>query len=193
VTGGWQYVSHQGHAEEAWTTAGSNHETLAWATENARELLKEENDRIQALDAKAGQLAGFSGVILAVLGSIATDSFDKNLGAVGDPVFAAMYFASVGALTAAILWLVFFALKPQRFIAINARELTAYLEDDRLLRAQPWALQIRTLRALRDCTLWAQQGAEQKANRLTTGVVIFAVGLAAALAAVVALGLGTLN
>jgi len=170
-----------------------NHETVAWATENARELLREENERIQALDSKAGQLAGFAGVILAVLGSIAADAFAEDLGAVGDPVFAVTYFASVGALTAAILWLVFFALKPQRFIAIDARELTAYLEDERLLRAQPWGLQIRTPRALRDCTAWAQQGAEQKANRLTTGVVIFAIGLAAALGAVVTLGLGSLD
>lgn len=170
-----------------------NHETVAWATDNARELLREENDRIQALDGKAGQLAGFSGVILAVLGSIAPDAFDGDLGAVGDPLFAAAYFASVGALTAAILWLVFFALRPQRFIAIDASELTAYLEDERLLRAQPWALRIRTLRALRDCTSWAQQGAESKANRLGAGVVIFAIGLAAALVAVVTLGAGNLD
>jgi hypothetical protein len=170
-----------------------NHETVAWAAENARELLREENQRIQALDGKAGQLAGFSGVILAVLGSIAPDAFDGNLGTVGEPLFAGAYFASVGALTAAILWLVFFALRPQRFIAIDATELTAYLEDERLLRAQPWALQIRTLRALRDCTSWAQRGAELKADRLTIGVIIFAVGLASALVAVVTLGVGNLD
>ena len=170
-----------------------NHETVAWATENARSLLKDENERIQALDAKAAQLAGFSGVILAVLGSIAPDAFDGDLGAVGDPLFATTYFASVGALTAAILWLVFFALRPQRFIAIDAEELTAYLEDERLLQAQPWALQIRTLRALRNCTSWAQQGAQQKADRLSIAVVIFAAGLAAALVAVVTLGLGSLD
>lgn len=170
-----------------------NRESVAWATDNGRELLRAENDRIQALDAKAGQLSGFSGVILAVLGSIAPDAFDRNIGAVGEPLFASAYFASVGALTGAILWLVFFALRPQRFIAIDAAELTAYLEDERLLRAQPWALQMRTLRALRDCTSWAQRGAELKANRLTIGVVIFAVGLAAALVAVVTLGVGNLD
>jgi len=91
-----------------------NRESVAWATDNGRELLKAENDRLQALDAKAGQLSGFSGVILAVLGSIAPDAFDRNIGAVGEPLFASAYFASVGALTGAILWLVFFALRPQR-------------------------------------------------------------------------------
>lgn len=170
-----------------------NRETVSWATENARELLRSENDRLQALDGKAGQLAGFSGVILAVLGSIAPDAFGERLGTVGDPLFAAAYFASVGSLTAAILWLVLFALRPQRFIAIDAKELDAYLEDERLLRAEPWALQIRTLRALRDSTSWAQRGAELKANRLTVGVVIFAFGLGAALVAVVTLGVGNLK
>jgi hypothetical protein len=170
-----------------------NYETVAWATENARALVKQEAERIQALDGKSAQLAGFSGVILAVLGSLAANAFDKDLGSVGDPLFAVAYFLSVVSLTGAILWLVFFALKPQRFIAIDAAELTAYLEDDRLLRAEPWALQIRTLRALRNAAVWAQTGAEQKANRLSLGVAIFGSGLGAALVAVVTLGAGSLG
>lgn len=126
-----------------------DHATVEWATQNARDLLREESDRIQALDTKAGQLAGFSGVILALLGSLAKDAFTRDLGCVGDPVFAVAYFLAAGTLAGALLWLVFSALKPQRFVAIDADELTQYLEDERLLRAEPWALQIRTLRAAR--------------------------------------------
>ena len=96
-------------------------------------------------------------------------------------------------LATAILWLVFFTLKPQRFIAIDAKELSRYLDDERLLSAEPWALQLRTLRALRDAASWAQRGAQQKADRLSTGIALFGVGLASALTAVITLGAATLG
>ena len=169
-----------------------NKETVAWATSNARELLHEESDRIQALDTKSGQLAGFGGVILALLGSLGKDAFPRDLGSVGDPVFAVAFFLAVIMLAASILWLAM-TLKPQRFMAIDAKELSAYLEDDRLLRADPWALQLRTLRALRDAVTWSQLGAQQKASRLTTGVMLFALGLTGALVAVITLGAGSLG
>jgi hypothetical protein len=168
-------------------------ETVEWATKNARELVHEESDRIQALDAKAGQLAGFSGVVLALLGSLAKDAFTRDLGCVGDPVFAGAYFLAAAMLAVTILWLVFSAIKPQRFIAIGAKELERYLVDERLLSAKPWALQIRTLRALSDATSWSQRAAQQKADRLSTGVVLFASGLVFTLVAVITLGLGSLG
>jgi hypothetical protein len=170
-----------------------NHETVAWATENARELLREESDRIQLLDTKAGQLAGFAGVVLALLGSLAKDAFARDLGTVGDPLFAVVYFGAAATLATAIMWIVFFALKPRRFIAIDAKELSMYFEDERLLSAEPWALQLRTLRALRDAVSFSQRGAAQKADRLSTGVVLFGVGLACTLMAVITLGVGSLG
>lgn len=170
-----------------------NPETVAWATQNARDLLAEETDRIQALDTKASQLAGFSGVTLAILGSIGQRAIEADLGTVGDPLFASAYFLAGVMLAVAILWLVFFGVRPRRFIAIDASELTAYLEDERLLRSRPWALQIRTLRALRDAASWAQRGAQEKANRLTVGVAIFGLALSATLVSIVTLGIASLN
>lgn len=167
-------------------------ETVAWATQNARQLLADENDRVRSIDGKSSQLAGFAGVILAVLGAVAPDALREDLGGVGDPVFAVMYFTAAVSLTIAIVWLVFFVLRPQRFVAIDAEEIGAYLEDERLLRSEPWGLQMRTLRALRRAAIWAQKAGQQKADRLTIGIVIFGIGLGAALAAVVTLGAGSL-
>ena len=65
-----------------------NRQTVEWATENARLLLQEESARIQGLDSKSGQLAGFAGVILALLASVAIGAFERDLGDVGDPLFA---------------------------------------------------------------------------------------------------------
>jgi hypothetical protein len=167
-------------------------ETVAWATENARQLLDDESELVRSLDAKAAQLAGFGGVVLAIMGSIASQGFNEDLGSAGNVVFAMAYFFAAGVLTASILWLAFYAFTPQRFVAIGAAEISEYIDDERLLRAKPWALQLRTLRALRDAVAWAQEAAVQKANRLTTGAVLFGIGLVAAVSAVVTLGLGTL-
>lgn len=167
-------------------------ETVAWALDNARTLLSEENERVRAIDGKAAHLAGFAGVILAVLGSLAPDTFDEDLGCVGDPLFAVAFFVATGVLTGSILWFVFRVMKPYRFVAIDAKEVGNYLEDERLLRAEPWALQMRTLRVLAGVTGWAQGVAQQKADRLNEGVVAFGVGLAAALVAVVTIGVANL-
>jgi len=168
---------------------GVNPDTVAWAADNARELLRDESERVRALDTKAGQLAGFAGVILALLGSIAPEAFRSSLGDVGVPLFAAFYLLAAALLASSILWIVFLTLKPQRFIAIAAAELGEYLEDERLLRSDPWALQIRTMRAVRDAAVWAQVAGERKADRLTVGMILFAAGLTATLGAVVTLGI----
>ena len=73
------------------------------------------------------------------------------------------------------------------FVAIDAAEIDRYIPIAPL-RAEPWALQMRTLRSLRDAAIWAQEAGEQKANRLATGVVLFAAGLGSTLVAVVTLG-----
>lgn len=163
-------------------------ETVAWAHDHARALLTDENERVRAIDGKAAHLAGFAGVILAVLGSLAPEAFDDDLGRIGEVVFAMGFFLAAGLLSASILWLVFRVMKPYRFVAIDATEVRNYLTDDRLLRAEPWALQMRTLRVLADVTEWAQAAAQQKADRLSSGVIMFGVGLAAALVAVVTIG-----
>jgi hypothetical protein len=167
-------------------------DTVAWAVENAQTLLRDETDRVRSLDGKAGQLAGFAGVTLAVLGSIAPDALSQDLGRVGDPVFAAAFFGAAGFVTGSIIWLVFLVLRPQRFVAIDAKEIRNYLQDDRLLRAEPWALQMRTLRALGDSALWAQRAGEQKASRLGVGVTLFGIGLGTTLVAILTLGVANL-
>ena len=169
-----------------------NPETVAWATQNARQLLADENDRVRSLDGKAAQLAGFTGVILAVLGSVAPDAFKEKLGCFGETAFAIAYLIAAFSLSAAIVWLVFFVLKPQRFVAIDAAEIKAYVEDERLLRSKPWGLQMRTLRALDHATSWAQAAGQQKADRLGIGVILFGIGVLGAIAAVITLVMASL-
>jgi hypothetical protein len=167
-------------------------ETIAWAHDNARALLSEENERVRTIDGKAAQLAGFAGIILAVLGSVAPDAFDANLGQIGEVTLAVAFFLAAGALSASILWLVFKVMKPYRFVALDAKEIRNYLDDERLLRAEPWALQMRTLRVLAGVAQWAQDVVQSKADRLAEGVVLFGVGLGATLVAVVTIGVSNL-
>jgi hypothetical protein len=169
-----------------------NKESVAWAFENANGLLRAELERVGSLNDKAAQLAGFAGVILAILGSVARDGFRAELGSVGEVAFAIFYFGAALLLALAILWLVSLVYRPRRYVAVDPEEIRNYLSDDRLLRAEPWALQIRTLRAIHPAAEWAEKGASQMAHRIGIGAMLFVGGLVAFLGAVLTMGAGSL-
>ena len=152
-----------------------------------------QTDAVQSdCDEKAAQLAGFSGVILAILGSIAKDGFTAQLGCVGEVVFAACYFGAAIALAGAVGILILFVYRPRRFLAVSADEIDNYLTDDRLLRSQPWGLQLRTMRTLHGSAKWTEKGAAIMAQRIKCAVFVFGAGLAFFVVAVITLGIGQL-
>lgn len=156
------------------------------------ELVRTERERVASLNDKAAQLAGFSGVILVILGSLAKDGFKAHLGSVGELTFAVSYFAAAVGLVAAILVLILRAYQPRRFLAIDTDEIANYLGDERLLRAEPWALQIRTMRTLHPLAKIAETGAAEMAAWIKLGGYIFALGISLFLVAVLTLGIGQL-
>jgi hypothetical protein len=167
-------------------------DSVAWAYENASALLQQERDRVSSLNDKAAQLAGFSGVILAILGSFAREGFTAKLGSVGEVVFAVCYFGAALALALAVAILILLVYRPRRFIAVDAAELGNYLGDERLLQSKPWGLQIRTMRTLHLAAKWAEKGAAEMASRIRIAVSVFGAGLALFVGAVITLGLGQL-
>lgn len=167
-----------------------NEETVEWAYRTADGLLKEELERARLLTDKAAQLAGFSGIVLAILGGMARDAFGAALGSPGEAIFAACFFAAAGVLTAAIAWLIVLVYRPRRYVAVDTGEIRNYLEDERLLQAKPWALQIRTMRTLYPAARWAEKTAGQLAFRITVGASLFLIGLFLFLGAVITLGIG---
>lgn len=169
-----------------------NPETVEWAYGNAVALLQGELDRVRGLTEKAGQLAGFAGVVLAILGGLSKDGFKAHLGSVGENTFAVGYFGAALLLGGAILWLVVLVYRPRRYVAVDTAEISNYLTDDRLLRSKPWALQIRTMRTVHLAATWAEEGAAQLAWRIKVGVFLFAAGLGFFVAAVITLGIGEL-
>jgi hypothetical protein len=169
-----------------------NPEAVAWAFQNSADLLQSELERVRSLNEKAAQLAGFAGVVLAILGSVARDGFVADLGSVGEVAFAAFYFGAGLSLAATILWLVLWVYRPKRYVAVDPEEIRNYLTDERLLRAEPWALQIRTMRTVYPAARWAEKGAAQMAGRIGIGAGFFAAGLGMFLGAVITLGLGSL-
>lgn len=169
-----------------------NPDSVAWAYSNASALLDGELERIRSLNDKAAQLAGFSGVVLAILGGLATTAFDADLGSVGEGAFAVLFFLGAALLAAAILWLVLRVYRPRRFLAVDPEEIRNYLTDERLLQSQPWALQIRTMRTLYFAARWAERGAAEMARRIVVGAHLFVAGLMFLVGAVVTLGIGSL-
>jgi hypothetical protein len=169
-----------------------NGASVAWAFESASNLLRDELERMRSLNDKAAHLAGFAGVALAISGSIGRDGFGSSRGGVGEVAFAAFYFGAMAALAATMLWLVLLVYRPRRHVAIDPMEIRNYLTDDRLLQAEPWALQIRTLRMIYPAARWAAAGAAQMEHRIRVGAGLFATGLTLFLGAAVTLGLGSL-
>ena len=169
-----------------------NPESVAWAYENSVSLLEQERARVDSLNEKAAQLAGFSGVILAILGSFAKDGFKAQLGCVGEVVFAVCYFGAALALAAAVAILILGVYRPRRFLAVNTDEIENYLTDDRLLRSKPWGLQLRTMRTLHGSAKWTEKGAAIMASRIKYAVFVFGAGLAFFVVAVITLGVGQL-
>lgn len=166
--------------------------SVSWAYSNASTVLQTELARVQSLNEKAAQLAGFCGVTLAILGGLADGGFGAKLGSVGEPVFAACYFGAALLLGAAIAWLVLFVYRPRRYVALDPSEIRNYLTEERLLRAEPWALQMRTMRTLYLAASWAEKGAAQMARRITVGALLFTAGLMLFVCAAITLGVGEL-
>jgi hypothetical protein len=169
-----------------------NKDSVAWAFANASDLLRGQLERVGSLNDKAAQLAGFAGVILAILGSLARQGFSSDLGSVGEVAFAIFYFGAAALLATTILWLVSLVYRPRRYVAIDPEEIQNYLSDERLLQAEPWALQIRTLRTMYPAAQWADDSAARMACRIGVGAALFAGGLLAFLGAVITMGLGSL-
>jgi hypothetical protein len=87
-------------------------ETVAWAYERASALLELELGRSQSLTERAVQLAGFAGIVLAMVGGLAQDGFTVELGPLGERLFAWCYLVAASLLGVTILWVLALVYRP---------------------------------------------------------------------------------
>jgi hypothetical protein len=153
-------------------------ETISVALEEAQRAAEVESGRAGRLDDKASVLAGFGGVILALLvGLVSRTRIDLH--GTWLTLFTIGFFASA-LLVLASASLAVSMLLPRRMLAIGPRELLQYVQspdDPTFLQADVRALSVRMLRLYVTVIHFNQWRAERKSIVLRLAYGAFALGL----------------
>lgn len=155
-----------------------NPAAIAWYLQRAEDLLDELRDRVQSLRSWGGQLAGFSGAVMALIGANA----ESMLGAVHHGTRAVI---GVSLLIGAILLVAAFVtavrgtLVPHLVSDLSAKEVANYLTERFTHEPDLWRVQIRTIRGLtRSIESTTRQG-DKAAQAVTWAARCFLAGLSA--------------
>lgn len=94
-------------------------------------IVEDERNRGSTADSKAGQLVGFTGVILAIDASLGRDVFDHGISGFYSDLFVGFFVLSLLALVAAAYVAIRGVLRPQSTLAF--RDVPSLAEDDLVL------------------------------------------------------------
>jgi hypothetical protein len=155
-----------------------NPEAIAWYVHRAEDLLDDLRGRVQSLRSRGGQLAGFSGAVIALVGANAESMLD----AVRHVARAAI---GVSLLAGTILLILAFVtalrgtLLPQLVSDISAREVANYLTDRFSHEPDLWRVQMRTIRGLLDSIESTTRQGDKAAQAVSWAGRFFLAGLSA--------------
>jgi hypothetical protein len=124
-----------------------NPEAIAWYVEKSEGLLRDLRDRVQAMRARGGQLAGFSGAVLALVGANAESILDAVHGPARLVAGASLLLGSlllIAALAAALRG----TLLPKLVSDIGSDEVANYASERFANEPDLWRIHIRTIRGL---------------------------------------------
>lgn len=124
-----------------------NPEAIAWYVEQAESLLAHLRDRVQSLRSRGGQLAGFSGAVIALIGANAESILQTLNGEARCAAGIALLLGSV-LLIAAFVTALRGTLLPQLVSDISAREIANYTTKRFTHEPDLWRVHIRTIRGL---------------------------------------------
>jgi hypothetical protein len=125
----------------------ANPEAIAWYVERSEDLLDLLNERVQSVHSRGGQLAAFSGALLALVGANVGSVLGSLRGIARD---GAGIFLLVG-----VLLLIFSlvtaldgTLLPRLVSGVSAEEVSNYASERFTHEPELWRVQIRTLRSV---------------------------------------------
>lgn len=163
-----------------------NPEAIAWYLLRSEDLLDDLRDRVQSLRTRGGQLAGFSGAILALAGA--------NVGSVlsslhGVPRDGAGIFLLIAVLllVASLVTALDGTLMPRLVSDISAEEVSNYASERFTHEAELWRVHVRTLHSVLDAIEWTTVQGDKAAWAVRKAEYLFLAGLFS-----VAVTLGTL-
>jgi hypothetical protein len=124
-----------------------NPEAIAWYLKRSEDLLGELRERVQSLRLRGGQLAGFSGAILAVAGADAGPALDSLSGMSRELAGASLLVGAI-LLVASLTIALRGTLLPRLVSDISAREVANYASTEFLEEPELWRVHVRTIRGL---------------------------------------------
>jgi hypothetical protein len=166
--------------------ANTNDDSVAWITSNALALLEDQQRRAESLQTRAGQIAGFAGATVALGAPIGLKALDR-LDGCDQIITAGIYFAGVAALAMTIVLSVIFVLIPVGHYAIQASEISHYINDERFVTQGPPEIQFRTLKGIHPAAERYEEVNRTKALWLKISSVLFLFGLLLTVAVAVTL------
>jgi hypothetical protein len=164
----------------------ANSEAIAWYVEEGRRLLEEQQRRAESCQARAGQIAGFGAVLLALIGGNSAAVLHETHG-IGRACVAAMLIGAALCLAGSVAVAVVGASKSQSYAAVSAEEIAMYLTDPFLDAPDLWRVQVRSIRVLRKATEDAQKRADSALKSITISLYSFLGGLAFAVGVIAVL------
>jgi hypothetical protein len=155
-----------------------NPEAIAWYVQRAENLLDDLRDRVQSLRSRGGQLAGFSGAVIALAGANAESMLDAvhhaARVAIGISLLVGMIML-IGAFVTALRG----ALLPQLVSDISAKEVANYITERFTHEPDLWRVHVRTMRGLmKAIDLTTRQG-DKTARAVRLSGRLFLAGLSA--------------
>jgi hypothetical protein len=157
--------------------------------EQAAAQAEEQSARLDSLQLRAGQLAGFAGILLGLLASLVPDGFAEMGGPVRYLAQGSFIVALVLLLTAIMLALLF-VVRPRKFREVSPAEwIDEFLADRRRFRAEPWQLQLARLRSYPEALRWHAWVNKRRAAALFLAYFALAGGLVASAVSIGTIGI----
>jgi hypothetical protein len=155
----------------------ANSEAIAWYVEESQRLLEEQQRRAESCEGRAGQIAGFGAVLLALIGGNSAAILHECHG-VGRICVAAMLIGSAVCLAVSVAVAVVGASRSQSYAAVSSEEIAKYLTDPFLDAPDLWRVHVRSIRVMGEATEDAQKRADSALKSITVSLYAFLVGLA---------------
>lgn len=155
-----------------------NPEAIAWYLQRAEGLLDDLRDRVQSLRSRGGQLAGFSGAIIALIGANA----ESMLGTADQTAHVAI---GVSLLTGTVLLIPAFvialraALLPHLVSDLSGEEVANYLTVRFIHEPDLWRVHVRMISGLLDSIEWTTRQGDRAARLVAWAACSFLAGLTA--------------
>ncbi|HEY2480040.1 MAG TPA: hypothetical protein VGI17_15100 [Solirubrobacterales bacterium] len=154
----------------------ANPEAIAWYLKRSEALLDDHRERVESLRLRGGQLAGFSGAVLALAGANADTTLVALHGTARDFAGISLLFGSV-LLIAASVTALNGALVPRVVPVVTAEEVANYATERFIEEHELWRVHLRTIHSLTRSIVSTTRLGDRAARAIRRAERLFFAGL----------------